>query len=150
RPGRLENGLFNLTQDICPGGTLTLPTDPTHPIDTSGLCGQPIGNVINQVIAFQQQFQASTAQAGPQANGGFVGNALAAGANVTGVTLFSPNYQTPRSYQINVGFQRELKPGTVVSVDYLRNVGLHTLLAIDENHVGDARFLDLKGGQRAL
>jgi len=46
---------------------------------------------------------------------------------------------------MNVGFQRELKPGTVVSVDYLRNVGVHTLLAIDENHVGDPRFLDQAG-----
>jgi len=150
RPGRLANGLFNLTQDICPGGSLTLPTDPNNPIDTSGLCGQPIGSVVDQVIAFQKQFQASTAQAGAQANGGFVGNALSAGANVTGVTLYSPNYQSPRSYQMNVGFQRELKPGTVVSVDYLRNVGVHTLLAIDENHVGDARFLDQAGATAAI
>lgn len=43
---------------------------------------------------------------------------------------------------MNVGVQRERKPGTVLSVDYLRNVGVHTLLAIDENHIGDARFLD--------
>jgi Carboxypeptidase regulatory-like domain len=150
RPGRLPNGLFNLTQDICPGGTLTLPSDPAHPIDTSGLCNQPIGNVINQVIAFQQQFQQDTAQTGPQANGGYVANALAAGANVTGVTLYSPNYQSPRSYQMNVGFQHELKPGTVISVDYLRNVGTHTLLAIDENHVGDARFLDPQGVSAAI
>jgi hypothetical protein len=150
RPGRLPTGLFNLTQDICPGGSLILPTDPKNPIDTSGLCGQPIGNVVNQVIALQQQFQQSTAQAGAQANGGFVGNALAAGANVTGVTLYSPNYQSPRSYQMNIGVQHELKPGTVISVDYLRNIGTHTLLAIDENHVGDAQFLDQNGALAAI
>jgi hypothetical protein len=150
RPGRLTQGLFNLTQDICPGGTLTLPTDPNNPIDTSALCGQRIGNVVGQVAALQQQFQQATATAGAQANGGFVGNALAAGANVTGVTLYSPNYQSPRSYQMNVGFQRELKPGTVVSVDYLRNIGVHSLLAIDENHVGDARFLDQQGALAAI
>jgi hypothetical protein len=152
RPGRLPNGLFNLTQDICPGGTLTLPgpNNTSTTVDTSAICGQPIGSVADQVVAFQKQFQDATAQAGAQANGGFVGNALAAGSAVTGVTLYSPNYQSPRSYQMNVGFQRELKPGTVVSVDYLRNVGVHTLLAIDENHVGDARFLDQAGALAAI
>src|SRR2546423_410569 len=148
RPGRLPSGLFNLTQDICPGGELDLPDGSI--VDTSALCGQPIGNVVPQVIALQQQFQQATAQAGAQANGGFVGNALAAGANVTGVTLYSPNYQSPRSYQMNIGVQHELKPGTVVSVDYLRNVGVHTLLAVDENHVGDSRFLDVTGAQNAI
>src|SRR5262249_58446809 len=99
-------------------------------VDTLPLCNQPIGNVVPQVIALQQQFQQSTAQAGAQANGGYVANALAAGATVTGVTLYSPNYQSPRSYQMNVGLQRQLKPRTVVSVDYLRNDGVHSLLAI--------------------
>lgn len=152
RPGRLPTGLFNLTQDICPAGTLTLPgpNNTSTTVDTSAICGQPIGSIADQVVAFQKMFQQATAAAGPQANGGFVGNALAAGANVTGVTLYSPNYESPRSYQINVGLQHELKPGTVVSVDYLRNVGVHTLLAIDENHVGDPRFLDLKGAQAAI
>ncbi len=150
RPGRLKNGLFNLTQDICPSGQLTLPTDPGNPIDTSAICGNIIGNVVDQVIALQKQYQDATATAGPQANGGYVANALAAGGNVTGVTLFAPNYQTPRSYQMNVGVQHELKPGTVISVDYLRNVGVHTLLAIDENHVGDARFLDTAGATAAI
>jgi hypothetical protein len=148
RPGRLPTGLFNLTQDICPSGVLNLP-DGTS-VDTSALCDQPVGNVVNQVIALQRQFQQATAQAGAQANGGYVANALAAGAAVTGVTLYSPNYQSPRSYQMNVGFQRELKPGTVFSIDYLRNVGVHTLLAIDENHVGDARFLDTQGALAAI
>jgi hypothetical protein len=148
RPGRLPTGLFNLTQDICPSGVLDLPDGTV--VDTSALCTQPIGNVVDQVIALQKQFQQVTAQVGPQANGGFVGNALAAGATVTGVTLYSPNYQSPRSYQMNVGFQRQLKQGTVFSIDYLRNVGVHTLLAIDENHVGDARFLDQTGAAAAI
>jgi hypothetical protein len=148
RPGRLPTGLFNLTQDICPSGALNLP-DGTA-VDTSALCNQPIGNVTAQVTALQQQFQQATAQAGAQANGGYVANALSAGSAVTGVTLYSPNYQSPRSYQMNVGVQRELKHGTILSVDYLRNVGVHTLLAIDENHVGDAHFLDANGAAAAI
>src|SRR5262249_48718648 len=39
---------------------------------------------------------------------------------------------------------------TVVSVDYVRNVGLHTLLGVDQNHLGDSRFLDMKGAQAAI
>jgi hypothetical protein len=148
RPGRLPSGLFNLTQDICPSGELDLPDGSV--VDTSALCNQPIGNVVNQVIALQQTFQQSTAQAGAQANGGYVANALAAGAAVTGVTLYAPNYQSPRSYQMNVGFQHQLKPGVIVSADYLRNVGVHTLLAVDENHVGDAGFLDQTGASAAI
>lgn len=148
RPGRLSTGLFNLTQDICPSGELDLPDGTV--VDTSGLCNQPIGNVTDQVIALQKQFQQATAQVGPQANGGYVANALAAGATVTGVTLYAPNYESPRSYQMNVGFQRQLKQGTVFSIDYLRNVGVHTLLAIDENHVGDAKFLDPAGATAAI
>jgi len=150
RPGRLPEGLFNLTADPCPTttGNFTLPDGSN--IDVSGICGQPIGNVVSQVIDLQKKFQAATATVGPQANGGYVGNALAAGAAVTGVTLYSPNYQSPRSYQMNIGVQHELKPGTVVSVDYLRNIGTHTLLAIDENHVGDPRFLDKAGAQAAI
>src|SRR5262249_38061728 len=38
----------------------------------------------------------------------------------------------------------------VFSIDYLRNVGVHTLLAIDENHVGDAKFLDPTGAATAI
>jgi len=51
---------------------------------------------------------------------------------------------------MNIGVQHELKPGTVVSVDLLANIGTHTLLAIDENHVGDARFLDQAGALGAI
>ena len=148
RPARLAEGLFNLTTDPCPSGSLNLPDGTV--VDTSDLCGQPIGSVVNQVIALQKQFQQVTATVGPQGNGGYVANALASGAAVTGTTLYSPNYQSPRSYQMNVGVQRELKPGTVLSVDYLRNVGVHTLLAIDENHVGDARYLDVAGANAAI
>src|SRR5260370_32810973 len=56
-------------------------------------------------------------------------------------SMFAPNFRSPYSVQMNAGVQRQLKPGTVLSLDYVRNVGLHTLLGIDQNHNGDARFL---------
>ena len=43
---------------------------------------------------------------------------------------------------MNIGFEQQLGKGVVWTADYLRNVGTHTLLAIDVNHVGDVRFFN--------
>jgi hypothetical protein len=155
RPGRLQTGLFNGVASPCPSGSVTLP-DGSAITTINGkdiatqICNQPIGNVVGDIAALQTAYQTATSTLGPQANGAYVGNALAAAAAVTGTTLYAPNFQTPRSYQMNIGVQHELHPGTVVSVDFVRNVGLHTLLAVDENHDGDARFLDPAGANAAI
>lgn len=149
RPGRLTQGLFLGTTNACQGGTAqTLPFTTT--IDLTKVCGQQIGNVFQQIITLQQQYQASVLAAGPAQNGGFVGNTMADGANITGTNLFYPTYQTPRSVQMNVGIQRELRPGMVLTVDYLRNVATHTLLSGDTNHVGDSRFFDPAAANAAI
>jgi hypothetical protein len=41
---------------------------------------------------------------------------------------------------MNLGFQRELHPGTVLSVDFVRNVTTQLLLGVDLNHTGDTRY----------
>jgi hypothetical protein len=64
--------------------------------------------------------------------------------------MFAPNYQTPRSVQMNIGFERQLGKGVVWNADYIRNVGTHTLLAIDVNHVGDVRFFNKTVAQNAI
>ena len=56
--------------------------------------------------------------------------------------MFAPDYKTPRSTQINVGIQRELSPGVVLSVDYVRNVTTGLLLGVDQNHTGDVRYFN--------
>ena len=43
---------------------------------------------------------------------------------------------------MNFGFERQLGKGVVWNADYVRNVGTHSLLAIDVNHVGDVRFFN--------
>ncbi len=152
RPGRLMTGLFNQSQAVCSQGGVTYP-DGTLVTTVNGLsipnqiCGAAIGNVESDIIAIQQQYQAATVAAGPQANGAFFG---ASNTSANTGSMFAPNFRTPYSLQMNAGFQRELRPGTVLSVDYLRNVGLHTLLGIDENHVGDARFLDTTAATNAI
>jgi hypothetical protein len=51
---------------------------------------------------------------------------------------------------MNFGIQHEIRRGMVLTADYLRNVSTHTLLTIDTNHVGDARFLNNGNAQAAI
>lgn len=160
RAGRLTTGLFLSTPFACIAGSAASIDWPQNPGPvgtllpggggvvvvnaTSGglpqvaptFCGLPIGSVASKISSLQREFQAATSAAGPTTNVNFIGDALAAGAN-NGVFLFAPDYRTPRSWQMNVGIQRELRPGTIISADYLRNVGEHFLLGIDVNHTGD-------------
>jgi hypothetical protein len=62
--------------------------------------------------------------------------------------MFDPRYRTPRSLEMNVGVQRELRPGMVLSADYVRNV--HYFLGIDENHTGDVRYFNKAAAQQAI
>lgn len=151
RPGRLANGQFGTTQQACVGGvaqTFTLPGTST-PV-TPTFCGQPIGTVASQIALLQQQYQAAAAAAGAAPNSAFVGNSLTSTINGTRTALFVPDFKSPRSTQINVGVQHELRPGTVVNVDYVRNVETHTLQGVDVNHVGDARFLNVQNAINAV
>lgn len=150
RPARLPTGLFLANPTVCSNGspaTLSLPNGGSV---TPTFCGQPIGSVASQISALQAQYQASTLAAGPASNPSYIGNALAAGEDVTGTDLLAPNYVSPRSLQMNAGIQHEIRPGTVLTIDYLRNIETHTLLAIDTNHVGDARFFNLANAMAAI
>jgi hypothetical protein len=147
RPARLQQGLFLGSAGLCssgsaPTGGVTFPdgTVITQAFLNANVCGQAIGNAASEIIALQKQYRAATLAAGPQANGSYIGNTLADGIDITGTNLFAPNYVTPRSVQMNIGIQHEIRRGTVLTVDYLRNVATHNLLSIDTNHVGDSRY----------
>ena len=149
RPGRLTQGLFLATANACQGGQpQTLPFSTT--INLTQICNHAIGDVFPQLAELQQQYQQFVLTQGPSQNGAYIGNALAAGTNVTGQSLFAPNYRTPRSVQMNIGVQREIRPGMVVTVDYLRNIATHTLLISDTNHVGDSRFFNASAAKAAV
>ena len=45
----------------------------------------------------------------------------------SGNSMFNPDYKSPRSVQMNIGIQREIRRGMVLSVDYARNVQTHYL-----------------------
>jgi hypothetical protein len=153
RPPRLQQGLFFGTQEVCPGGTVQVqggtPITTVDGVSIASLCGQPIGNVYKQFADLQTEFQTATKAAGPQANGNYVGNAMAV-PSTSGLYLFAPNYKTPSSYQMNIGVQRELRQGIVLKTDYVRSVGIHAIVGIDVNHVGDARYLSVPNAQAAI
>jgi hypothetical protein len=102
------------------------------------------------VAAMQNLFQTATAAAGAQTNGNFLGEGLASGNSSTGNGFIAPNYRTPRSIQMNLGIQREIRPGMVLTADFIRNVGLRYLLTYDTNHVGDSRYLNLNAALNAI
>jgi hypothetical protein len=149
RPARLPQGLFLGNTPVCSNGSAqTLPF--TSTINPASICGQAIGSVTSQIVQLQQEYQAFTLAQGPANNGQYIGNALADGIDVTGTNLFAPQYVAPRSVQMNIGIQREIRRGIVFTADYLRNVSTHNLLSIDTNHVGDSRFFNLANAQMAI
>jgi len=150
RPPRLAKGLFLLTQPACSGGEAQPVSLPGGSTVTPTFCQQPIGQVESQIAELQQQYQAATAASGAASNPGFIGNTLSSTYNGTGTVMFAPNYQTPRSVQMNLGLQHQFGKGIVLSADYVRNVETHTLLAVDVNHVGDSRYFSLANAQAAL
>ena len=151
RPARLQQGLFLGFQTAYQGG---LPVSYTLPgqtdVITPDYCGQRIGDRADEIAAAQAAFQAATLTAGPAVNSVFIGNVLSASNSGTGTNMFAPDYRTPRSVQMNVGFQHEFGKGIVWTADLVRNVGTRNLLAIDVNHVGDAQYLDVDAAIAAI
>jgi len=152
RPARLTTGLFLANPTICSGGTpssgFTFPSGPTPPIT---FCGETIGQAVPAILAYQAAYQANTIALGTKApNPSYIGTALADGFDATGTDLLAPNYVSPRSVQMNFGIQHELRKGMIFTADYLRNIETHTLLAVDTNHVGDARFFNKTNAMNAI
>jgi hypothetical protein len=157
-PARLAKGNFADSPEVCsggvpslfvwpvnlaagtslPGGGATIVSTPTGPQALPNFCGQTISTVAPQILALNSAFQAATATiTGSQPNPNFIGTTLSA-LNPSSDLLF-PGYRTPRSWQANLGFQKEIRPGTVLSIDYVRNIGEHFLIGQDINHSGEAR-----------
>jgi len=156
-PGaRLQKGLFlgfagPCSSGAAPTGGITLPdgTVISQAFLNANICGLPIGTAAPAIIALQKQYQAATLKAGPAVNGTYIGSLLTDN-QATSTTLVGPNYVSPRSVQMNVGVQHEIRHGMVASVDFLRNVATHNLLTIDTNHVGDARFFSKAAALSAI
>jgi hypothetical protein len=159
-PGRIPEGVFAATPLVCAGGSanaFTWPTAITAGTSVAGgagiaaagnmvsptFCGNTIASSGAEVIALGNAFKSAAASVtGLQPNGNFIGTTMSA-ANASGFDVFNPNYRTPRSWEMNIGFQRQIRPGMVFTADYIRNIGEHYLLAQDQNHSGSARSFNL-------
>ncbi len=150
RPLRLPTGAFLQYPLACnfgsplpvsvPGGTISIP---------ASLCGGDIGQSAAGLSAFQTAYQAANPFNLNNANPNYLVTALKEGVNLP-LGLFAPDYKTPRSLQMNAGIQHQFGKGTVLTVDYLRNITTHTLLGIDQNHVGDIRYFNKGAAQAAI
>ena len=167
-PNREPTGAFEQFPSACsapgtpakipiPGGFLT----PSSGTPTS-VCGTStgaslIGNALPAIVALQQTYQADSPLNLQAPNPSYVGQYLTGCSTggpscffTPGVSMFNPSYKSPRSVQMNIGVQRQLKAGVVLSVDYIRNVQTHYLLGIDENHAGDIRYFNKPGALDAI
>jgi hypothetical protein len=167
RPGRLAHGAFLSFPLACAGGSaFPVPfangsNQPVNQFAPTGACGDASGNVVPigdgspgtaaaLLAGFQSSYQAAAASAGTSApNPNFIPNLIANGAPIPFGT-FAPSYKTPRSFQFNVGVERELVSGLKLSVDYVRNVSTHYLLSVDANHTGDVAYFNLPAAQAAI
>ncbi len=167
RPGKLPTGLFFGTaqlscnpgafQSNTPGQVgIQFPGQTALTTSVDGLdlgtqvCFNPVGGGAGAALAdLQTQYGQAVAAAGPAANGNFVGNTLTLGP-AAGYAAYVPNYRSTRAYQMNIGIQREIVRGGVFTADFVRNVSLHFPLTIDQNHVGDSRYLNLAAAQNAI
>jgi len=117
------------------------------------VCFQPLGpsaanpeGAAKAIADLQNQYIAATAAVGTAGqNPNFIGNTL---SYIFG-QAYAPNFRTSRSYQMNIGVQRQIGKG-VLTVDYVRNLSLHFQMAIDINHVGDANHLNFTAAQNAI
>jgi Carboxypeptidase regulatory-like domain len=129
------------------------------------ICGSLIGQTLGSsagncsgmtsaqcIASFQTTYQQASSAVGAKAsNPSYLPNLIATGSEIP-LGALAPNYRTPYSVQMNAGIQREIMPGMVLSVDYLRNVNLHYLIGIDANHSGDVnpKYFNLGAAQRAI
>jgi len=162
-PFREATGAFAQFPSPCAaaGSPSTLQTS-TGPITPSAaVCGTSagfplIGNAVPAVIALSKQYQAASPLDLQQPNPSYAGQYLtgcADGSNCffqSGTNMFDPNYRSPRSVVMNIGVQREIHPGMVLSVDFIRNVQTHFLLGVDQNHAGDMRYFNATGAAAAV
>ncbi|MBI1762297.1 MAG: TonB-dependent receptor [Acidobacteria bacterium] len=104
------------------------------------LLGQPLKNVIAAAQNMQTVLQQITA--GLAANYPPKGVAPLFDQTLDASSLIYNKYQRPYGIMFNIGVQRELKPGLVLSVDYLRNRGVHFNQGINLNRIGAANTLN--------
>ncbi|MGB2891164.1 MAG: carboxypeptidase regulatory-like domain-containing protein [Candidatus Acidiferrales bacterium] len=151
RPERLPTGGFLANPTICSNGQITPIPFPDGTLQSfPGSCADFLGNQAAAIAAFQQSYiNASKAVGTTASNPSYIPN-LITSASAIPLGALAPDYVSPRSIQINAGIQHELRPGLILSIDYLRNIATHYLIGIDANHSGDVRYFDKTAAHMAI
>jgi hypothetical protein len=152
RPFRIPSGGFLAFPLACAGGqaqTISFGDGSQHSL-APGVCGGPISTSAPAIVAFQKAYQASFPAGANLPNPNYLPTLLQNGSSAIATGFFGPDYQSPRSLQMNIGFQRSLWHGGVFSADFIRNVGTHYALGYDVNHVGDVRYFNLPAAKAAI
>jgi len=159
---RSQTGAFNQTAFACNGTATPQPVPVPGGVLSPNFCSATvggaltnspvaIGTVADQVVTFQKQYQLDSPFSVRTPNPNYIGTLLQQGLGTGGLPLmYDPNFQTPRSLEMNIGVERELRPGMVLSADFVRNVQTHYLLGIDENHTGDVYYFNKAGALQAI
>jgi carboxypeptidase family protein len=150
-----KGDIFVQTPLACIGTAAPLPVSTPEGVLQPTFCGTPggpvaIGVVGSQIAAFQKQYQADSPFDLNASNPNYLGSLLSQGLGSNSVPPLDPNYHTPRSVEMNIGVERELRPGMVFSADFVRNVQTHYFIGIDENHTGDVRYFNKSAAQQAI
>ena len=171
----INNALFDRSLSLPPGlgndtPTLSVPAGTVLPNPATGAClfdirqynstpgncsggvnllGQPLKNVIAAAQNIQAVYQ--------QVSAGLAANYPPPGVPPlfdqildTGDVLIYNKYKRPYSIMFNIGLQREIKPGLVLSVDYVRNRSLRFGQRINLNRNGAADTLNVSAAQAAI
>jgi hypothetical protein len=153
-----EGNIFLRTPLACGGSANPVPIHASNgnvlqPI----FCGTPggsriaIGTVGSQILALQKQYQADSPFDLNAPNPNYLGSSVSQGLGSSlNAPPLDPDYQTPRSVEMNIGVQREIRRGMIISADFVRNVQTHYFLAVDENHTGDVRYFNKTAAQQAI
>jgi len=149
--------VFTQVPPACSGTALPVPV----PIQGGTLnplfCGTAsggavaIGVVADQIAAFQRLYQADSPFNLNVPNPNYAGSLVTSGLAISGAYgIYDPQFRTPRSIEMNIGVQRQIRPGVIFSGDFVRNVQTHYFLAIDENHTGDSHYFNKAAALEAI
>ncbi len=121
------------------GRLLAANGQPVSTINVNDLLGRPLGEVIDEIGLLQQLFQqvSRSIPLDPSAP-----SLLEASKTTAAGPIFNQEFSTPYAFQVNVGVQQEIRPGVVVSVDYIRNRAVHTNVVRDFNRTFAADTLN--------
>jgi len=153
---RLQKGTFLYAPSACLNSQAQPIITPTgvlfnrnsNCVDSAGV-PLPIFQAAQNIATLENSLKAAYPFSLTSPNGSYAGRLIAAGINLP-LGLLAPNYRTPRAVQMNIGIQHELRPGMVLSLDFLRSVETHGLLGVDANDVGDPRYFNLSSAQQGI